>query len=406
MRIIRFDSVGGASGDMLLGALIGLGADAAELNRRLETLIPGEFKITAGPFESFGINGIQAGVELHEHDHHHHHHGDDDGHHGHHHHHHGRSFREIRELIQSSALPEKTRRLSLAVFTRLAQAEAKIHGKAVDDVHFHEVGAVDSIVDIVGCCLALELLGVDAVSVSSLPTGSGLVRCAHGIYPVPAPATAELLTGLKSRPCEDEPFEMVTPTGAALLAVWPKAEITAGAVVTGTANSFGKHPYKTRPNLLRALLYEETGAESENADEVILLETNIDDSTPEVTGHLCGLLAATPGVADAWTTPIMMKKQRPAVMLSILVKPVAKETVLELIFRESSTFGVREYPVVRHCLERRFEEVETPYGKIKVKVGLFRGREVSRSPEYEDCRRAAEAAGVPLKTVYQSCILN
>jgi len=125
-----------------------------------------------------------------------------------------------------------------------------------------------------------------------------------------------------------------------------------------------------------------------------------------VTGHLCGLLAATPGVADAWTTPIMMKKQRPAVMLSILVKPVAKETVLELIFRESSTFGVREYPVVRHCLERRFEEVETPYGKIKVKVGLFRGREVSRSPEYEDCRRAAEAAGVPLKTVYQSCILN
>lgn len=395
MKIIRFDSVGGASGDMLLGALIGLGADIDELNRRIGKLLPGEFEIKAVPFESFGINGIQAGVEVHDHHH------DDHGH-DHHDHCHGRRFREIRDLITASDLPERTRTLALAAFGALAEAEAEIHGLNPEDVHFHEVGAVDSIVDVAGSCLALELLGIDAVSVSTLPTGSGLVRCSHGIYPVPSPAAARLLAGLKSRPCDDEPFEMVTPTGAALLATWPKAEISAGATITAVAESFGRHVYKSRPNLLRALLYEDAAPAESGRDEVILLETNIDDSPPEVVGHLCGLLAEA-GAVDVWTTPVMMKKQRSAVMLSVLVAPERKEAVLELMFTESSTFGIREYPVLRHCLERKFEEIETPYGRIRMKIGLFRGRVVSRSPEYEDCRRAAEAAGVPLKTVYQSC---
>ncbi len=401
MRIIRFDSVGGASGDMLLGALIGLGADVKELNRLVGELIPGEFEIRTAPFESFGINGIQAGVVVHEH-HHAHGHGHDHEHGHEHDHSHGRTFRAIRGLITASALPERARALALATFTALAEVEGQIHGIAPDDVHFHEVGSVDSIVDVVGCCLAFDLLKIDAVSVSTLPTGSGVVRCSHGIYPVPSPATARLLVGLKSRPCDAEPFEMVTPTGAALLAAWPKAEIGAESEIVATADSFGRHAYKTRPNLLRALLYEDTARGAAGRDEVILLETNIDDSTPEVIGHLCGLLAGA-GAVDVWTTPIMMKKQRPAAMLSVLVARERKDAVVELLFTESSTFGIREYPVLRHCLERRFENVETPYGTVRVKIGLFRGREVSRSPEYEDCRRAAEAAGVPLKTVYQSC---
>ncbi len=393
MKIIRFDSVGGASGDMLLGTLIGLGADTAELNRQLSALIPDDFEINSKPYESFGINGIQASVDIHEHHHHHDHEHE-------HHHHHGRSFREIREIILSSKLNDRVKEMSVAVFTRLAAAEAKIHGKAMDEIHFHEVGAVDSIVDIIGCCLAYDMLGIDAVSVSSLPTGSGLVKCAHGIYPVPAPATAELLTELKSRPCEEEPFEMVTPTGAALLAAWPKAAVSASAGITATANSFGKHVYKTRPNLLRALLYEDTPGNA--PEQIVLLETNIDDSTPEQIGYLTERLLAA-GAADAWTTPVTMKKQRPAVLLSVLADEAKKAALIELIFAESTTFGIREIPVVRHCLERRFEEVETPFGKVKVKVGLRHGKVVSRSPEYEDCRRLAEAAGVPLKEIYRSC---
>lgn len=395
MKIIRFDSVGGASGDMLLGALVGLGADPRVLNRELAAMLPDEdFEIVVKPFESYGINGVQAAVDIHEHHHHHH------EEHGHHYHH-GRSFAEIREMINTSRFSDSVKSQSIQVFTKLAAAEGKIHGKPADEIHFHEVGAVDSIVDIVGCCLAFELLGIDAVSVSALPTGSGVVKCQHGIYPVPAPATAEILTELKSFPCEEEPFEMVTPTGAALLATWTKADISAAAQIFKTANSFGKHRLKTRPNLLRALLYETNEAGNNENPPLILLETNIDDSTPEAIGFLCQLLIEN-SAKDVWTTPVMMKKQRLGTMLSLLVEPEDKEKLLDLVFMNSSTFGVREFPVIRHCLKRHFEEVETPYGKIRIKVGSRHGQVISRSPEYEDCRRLANEAGVSFKLVYEA----
>ncbi|MDD5599167.1 MAG: LarC family nickel insertion protein, partial [Victivallaceae bacterium] len=204
MKIIRFDSVGGASGNMILGALIGLGADIGELNGELKKLLPDEFSIKSRPYESNGIsNGIQAEVEIPEH------HLHDDHHHEHEHHRHGRTFKDIRELIRNSALPSEVKDMSLKVFGALAEAEGKVHGRTADEIHFHEVGAVDSIVDIVGCCLAFYKLGAEAISVSLLPTGTGTFECRHGIYPLPAPATLEMLKlGLCSAPT-DEPFELL-----------------------------------------------------------------------------------------------------------------------------------------------------------------------------------------------------
>ncbi|MDD2403612.1 MAG: nickel pincer cofactor biosynthesis protein LarC [Lentisphaerae bacterium] len=396
MKIVRFDSVGGASGDMILGALVGLGADISELSIQLSALLPDEnFSITSAPYMSYGINGIQAIVTIkqkhHDHDHHH----DDDGHH--HDHKHERSFSEISDLIKNSILPEPVITQSLKVFTKLATAEAKIHNVPVENVHFHEVGAVDSIIDIVGSCLACHLLGIDAISVSTLPTGSGTVKCRHGIYPVPAPATTEMLTELATMPCDEEPFELVTPTGAALLASWSKNEITSNSRVIGIANSFGQHKLKTRPNLLRAILYEVTDIDR-NYEKAVVLETNIDDCSPEIIGNLCQKLTDK-GVLDVWTTSATMKKQRLGVILSVLVKEEMKSQIIEMIFRETTTFGIREYTVLRQCLERSFEKVETLYGTVRVKTGKWLGETLSRSPEFEDCRLLSEKSGVPLKTI-------
>lgn len=394
MKIIRFDSVGGASGDMILGALIGLGVNVDELNNELKSLIPDEFLIKSRPWQSHGINnGIQVEVEIHEHLHHHHH--DHDGHH--HHHQHGRNFNDIKALIENSDLASEVKAMSLKVFGALAEAEGKVHGKPAGEVHFHEVGAVDSIVDIVGCCLAFYKLDAEAISVSPLPTGTGTFKCQHGTYPLPAPATLEMLKcGLQSAPT-DEPFELLTPTGAALLAILPKAEIPADASVIKSSDSFGHRELNKRPNLLRASLYEKTG-EGEGKCKLTVLETNIDDSTPEVIGYAFNKLLEA-GALDVWTQPIAMKKQRTGILLSVLCSQNLKTELLELILTETSSFGVREYEVTRHCMQYRFEEKETPYGKVKIKVASYKGRDLSRSPEFEDCAALAEKHNVPLKEV-------
>ena len=201
MKYIHFDSVGGAAGDMLLGALIGLGADINILNKELSAMLPEEhFKIVVNPKASCGINGLEAAVNIEEHHHHHHHHdsGEHEHGHGHGHTHHHRNFKDIKEIVEHSKLTEEVKELTIEVFTELAKAEGKVHGKAMDEVHFHEVGAVDSIVDITGCCLAYHLLGIKGISVSALPVGQGTVKCQHGIYPLPAPATAALLKGMET----------------------------------------------------------------------------------------------------------------------------------------------------------------------------------------------------------------
>lgn len=400
MKIIRFDSVGGASGDMILGALIGLGADADVLNRELASLIPDEkFRIIAAPKESHGINGITARVEIDEPPHSHH------GH-DHHHDHGGRSFADIRQLIEKSGLTDTVKAMSIKVFAALAAAEGKIHNMTPDKVHFHEVGAVDSIVDITGCCLALEMLGVQGISVSPLPSGQGTFKCRHGIYPIPAPATVELMKNLKSV-LTDEPYELVTPTGAALLSVWPHVEVPGGSRLADASNSFGHRELNARPNLLRAILFE-TAENSvtehhDGTDAVMVLETNIDDCPAEFIGPIFDRLLSA-GALDVWTTPVMMKKQRPGIMLSVICRSDCRKALYDIIFKETTTFGIREYPVTRQCLDRRFEQADTPYGKVKIKVGSRNGMDITCSPEIDDCIRLSKESGTAVRDVYLAAV--
>ncbi|MDF7825221.1 nickel pincer cofactor biosynthesis protein LarC [Pontiellaceae bacterium B12227] len=397
MKTLHFESIGGASGDMILGALVSLGVSVEELNEELKSLNVDPFEIVVDDVVEQGMSGVRGNVVLHEHHHHHHDH-DHDHAHGHHH---GRHLSTIQKLIKKSALPEPVKFQALEVFQRIGEAEAAIHGVDIEKIHFHEVGAMDSIVDIVGCCLALEKLGVDEVSIRNLPQGHGTIECAHGTYPNPAPATLRILEGFPVQDV-DEPFEMVTPTGAALIATWRTAEVPIlGSRAVKTAYSFGHRKLSGRPNLLRATLYET--AEDQTADEVLVLECNLDDSTPELVGCLFDQLLET-GALDVFTTPIQMKKQRPAILLTVLCIPADREKMLDLIFRESTTFGIREYLSKRTVLERSFEEVETAFGPVRIKLGKRSGELLTASPEIEDCRKRAGESGVAVLDVYREAI--
>ncbi len=441
MKILRFDSVGGASGDMILGALVGLGVDPQYIERELRRLIPDSFRLNVGEKSEFGANGVYLTVDLNptaehshgdcdgEHDHKHaHSHGDGCGHkheheHSHGEHVHGRTFASIRRMIADSPLDEKTKRDAISAFEALAVAEAEAHQKPVDEVHFHEVGAVDSLVDTVGCVLALNALGVDGISLSPLPVGEGTFRCAHGVYPLPAPATSILLRnyGLPTS-SDNERCEMLTPTAAALFAVWEKKAIPTGARIVATANSFGTRKMQNRPNLLRASIYEtdnvveesgETSAKSTkleksavwearyNVETLYELATNVDDATGERLATVATALFDA-GALDVWTTPILMKKGRPACKLSALVAEEKREAVVDALFRTSGTFGVRETTVRRRSLARRWETVETSFGPIRVKIGAtLDGETLTVAPEFADVDDAARKAGVPFDRVYR-----
>jgi uncharacterized protein (TIGR00299 family) protein len=387
--ILHFESIGGASGDMILGALVGLGVSVDELNEELKSLNVDPFEVLVDDVVEQGMSGVRARVVVHGHHHHDHDHG----------HHHGRHLSTILTLIDESHLPDQVKANASNVFQRIGEAEAAIHGVDIEKIHFHEVGAMDSIVDIVGCCLALHKLGVDGVSIRSLPQGHGTIECAHGTYPNPAPATLRLLEGF---PCEqvDEPFELVTPTGAALLSSWRTAETpTAGCRATKSSYSFGHRKLNGRPNLLRATLCEM--AEDETADEVLVLECNLDDTTPELVGCLFDQLMES-GALDVFTTPVFMKKQRQGILLTVLCLSVDRDRMLDLIFRESTTFGIREYLSKRSVLNRTFENVETPYGPVRVKVGARNGEVITVSPEIEDCRKRASEKRVAVREVYRA----
>ena len=486
MKILRFDSVGGASGDMILGALVGLGVDPRYIERELRRLIPEPFALKVGEKSEFGATGVYLTVDLnpeeataedacelerekkccgqfksdgsccgkkqskHEHKHSHEHgrkhdcdysrehghkHDCDHSHehgrkhdckrsHEHEHEHvHGRTFASIRKMIADSPLDEKTKRDATAAFEALAVAEAEAHQKMVDEVHFHEVGAVDSLVDTVGCVLALNALGVDGISLSPLPVGEGTFRCAHGVYPLPAPATAILLRnyGLPTS-SDNERCEMLTPTAAALFAVWEKKAIPTGARIVATANSFGTRKMETRPNLLRASIYETNNVAEEsektpekslesaksnawearyNVETLYELATNVDDATGERLATVAIALFDV-GALDVWTTPIFMKKGRPACKLSALVAAEKREAVVDALFQTSGTFGVRETTVRRRSLARRWETVETAFGPIRVKVGeTLDGETLTAAPEFADVDDAARKAGVPFDRVYR-----
>lgn len=389
-RVLWFDSVGGASGDMILASLVDLGVRPADLNEALASLGDMHLSIEAHQHSSHGIQGTRLTVHTREHH----------GSHSHAGHAPHRHLSDIESMIKPGSLPDEVKRNSLGAFLRLAQAEATVHGSSPYEVHFHEVGALDAIADIVGACHALHLLRVDKVGCSPLPQGHGTIECAHGILPNPAPGTVELLKGFPVSHA-DEPFELVTPTGAALLSSWRSINTWPdGWIIKAVGHGFGQRTLKSRPNLLRATLLEPPPQNHADPESCLVLETNIDDTTPELVGALVQKLLSA-GAFDAFTTAIQMKKQRPGTLLTVLCSPDRKAIMLDLIFTESTTFGVREHLTRRTLLEREIIKVETPYGAIRLKLGRWHGTPVTASPEYEDCLAAAALHNVPVRVVYE-----
>ena len=407
---IRFDSVGGASGDMILSALAALGADLPAIEKTINSFFPEHLHFHAEPASGAGLNGLRVTVHAEHHHPHHEEWPDADAHHHHehgHHHHHGheshhshahRGLKEITALLEGAPLSAATRKLALDVFSALAEAEAKIHGKTPDTVHFHEVGAWDSVADIVGACLALEQLGVCGVSCGPLPSGVGTIHCAHGEMPNPAPATQELLAGM----CvvqTDEPSELVTPTGAALLRTWTRTleQVPPTGTVLKSAFGFGGRELSRRPNVLRATLLAEPSAAKE-ADSLLVLEANIDDCNPEWIASLVDALLRR-GALDVWQTPVVMKKGRAGIVLSVLAPAAIAPTLRENIFRATTTFGIRFYPVQRETLDRQMKTVQTLYGEVPVKLGFHNGTLITVSPEHDSCAAHAQAHGVAVRQV-------
>lgn len=392
MKVLRFDSTGGASGDMILAALVHLGANLDTIRDRLRSLPVEPFEITASTVVDGSVRGTRIEVKCCEHTHP------------------CRTLADIVGLISRADLPDRARQSAIAVFRRLAEAEAEVHGTSPDSIHFHEIGAVDSIVDIVSSCLAVDLLGAGMVTFGPLPVGRGAVKTDHGIMPLPVPAVAGLLKG-HAVSQTDEPFELVTPTGAALLATWAASQHACGGnssddssmIILGAGYGIGSRKLNGRPNAIRAMLMETAGQSGAGSDECLVLECNLDDAVPELIGSLAQRLMSE-GALDVFTTAIQMKKQRPGTLLTVLCRRDRKHDLLDLIFRESTTFGVREHAVARTVLERRHVEVETPYGKIRVKVGTWDGRDITWSPEHEDCARCAGEKNVPVRSVYEAAL--
>ncbi|HJQ33202.1 MAG TPA: nickel pincer cofactor biosynthesis protein LarC [Pyrinomonadaceae bacterium] len=395
MRTLYFDCFAGISGDMTLGALVAAGVDARELKEGVALLdLPG-YEIEFEKVDRSGITATRAVVRLTREEHHH------------------RHLSDIRKIIEGSRLGDSIKERALKIFGRLAEAEARVHDVPVEKIHFHEVGAVDAIVDVVGACVGFELLGVERFAASALHVGSGTVEMAHGRFPVPPPAVAELLKGAPVY-STDIRGELVTPTGAAIVATL--CESFGGLPrmrVEATGYGAGTREYKDFPNVLRLIVGEDAeedseskaaagaahvGAGSDADEELLMLETNVDDVSPQVLGHLLER-AFESGALDCFHTPVQMKKNRPGVLVSVLCRPSERERLLELLFAETPTLGVRSYAVTRRALEREAVTVETEFGTIAVKVGRHKGRVVSATPEYDECREAARRSGVALRVV-------
>jgi uncharacterized protein (TIGR00299 family) protein len=386
VRVAYFDCIAGIAGDMTLGALIDAGADFVELNATLQGLAIEPFTIAREEVEVQGVRAIKVDVNAPESSV-------------------IRTYASIRGLLDQSELPEDARHTAHRIFRRLAEAEAKVHNKEIELVTFHEIGALDSIVDIVGVAVGLSMLGVERAFASAVPTGFGMHRTEHGMAPIPSPAVVELLRGapMYSR---GVPFELVTPTGAAILSAvsegygdMPKMRLE------GVGYGAGTHRLDF-PNVLRIIVGEEhieAAAEPSPMTGELVLETNLDDLNPELYGYVLERLFAA-GAQDAWLTPIVMKKGRPGVTLSVLCSPDRAEAMKEIVFAETGTLGIRTHQLEKEALEREEIKVETPYGAVGVKIGRRKGRVVSVAPEFEDCARIAREADVPAKDVFAEAL--
>ncbi|MCP4644123.1 MAG: nickel pincer cofactor biosynthesis protein LarC [bacterium] len=382
MKTLYLDCFSGASGDMVVGTLIDLGVDFDALRAALESLAVDGFKVRAEKVNKKSIMATQFTVDV-----------DPDAPQPH------RHLRHVLEIIDGGDLPDAVKEASAATFRRIAECEAAVHGTTIEKVHFHEVGAVDSIVDIVGAHLALSLLDVDRVEASPLPLGSGTVTCAHGVIPVPAPATVRLLEGVPSFGTEVK-AELVTPTGAALVgdmaqAFGPMPLMRVERVGYGS----GTREFEDRANVLRGVIGEADTASGTHP--VTVIETNVDDTSAELLGALVADLIEA-GARDAFVTPIMGKKGRPAHLITILCDEDKASALAETVFRGSTTFGVRMRREERFCLEREWRTVATPWGPVRVKVGRALGQELVAAPEFDECRNCAEAAGVATRAVYEA----
>ncbi|MDD5748112.1 MAG: nickel pincer cofactor biosynthesis protein LarC [Actinomycetota bacterium] len=384
MKIAYFDCFSGISGDMVLGALVDLGLDVQELREVLSRLDLENFEIEEKEVLSYGLRATKVNVICEESRL-------------------VRTFNNIRELIVSSELPERVKEVTLEIFMRIARAESLIHGKPIDQVHFHEVGSVDSIVDIVGSAYGIHSLGIDVVYSSPLPMGHGMVKTLHGSIPVPAPAVLEILEGTPTYG-RGIPTEIVTPTGA--------------SIIKTLAISFGDSPpmriskvgYGAGskdigvPNLLRVITGDSIEAQVEGEEIASLISTNIDDMNPEFYDYVIERLL-TAGAQDAWLVPIQMKKTRPGIVVSVLCSPADAAKIKGILLEETSTFGLRTATVMKKAIERDVLEVSTEWGKVRVKVGRESGNITNISPEFADCAKIAEARGIPIKNVFRKAQL-
>jgi len=450
MKTLYLDLISGIAGDMFIAALLDLGVDSRRLERELKKLKLDGYHLHISRQQKSSIAGTKFDVHLahdhdhepghgHDHSHEHEHHTHEHEHHVHesacgvhhyahphdHHHDHGhshaseehshdhqRNFSEIKRLIAKSKLSGWVKQKSIAVFRRIAEAEGQIHGLPADEVHFHEVGAIDSIVDIVGAAIALELLGKPRVLSSPVVEGTGWIRCAHGRFPVPAPATLAILgaRGIGITQCE-EPHELVTPTGAAILAeLVEQFGVMENLVAEKIGFGLGTRDNKTRPNVVRAVLGTVANPHSAlrnpqsldwETDRIAVLETNLDDISSEILGSFVES-ALTAGALDVFHTPIQMKKSRPGVLLTVLCAEEDADRFSEMLLRETTAFGVRRTIAERRKLQREFTTVKTEHGEVTVKLGKLNGKVVQAAPEFESCRRAAAKANVPLKSIFEA----
>lgn len=418
-KVLYFDCFAGISGDMTLGALLDVGADLDYLRSELSKLDLGEFEITARKATRQGIAGtdVQVGwpgklispnicAPIHPN----HHHSHDGGPHSHHHpepttsqHYYGggadaghikaqdRNLGDIKALINHSALNAGVKSVSLRIFQALARAEAEVHGRSIEAIHFHEVGAIDSIVDIVGTAICIDYLGIEKIYASPLHLGSGFLKCAHGTLPVEAPATMALLKGVPVY-SNGIKHELVTPTGAAIITSLAEAFVPLPELVIERVGYGAGDNEIEIPNLLRIILAQQVPA------ALVMLESNIDDMNPQIYSHLFPLLFEE-GALDVYLTPIIMKKNRPGTVLSVLCPLSLAHRLEQIIFVETTTLGIRRLPVTRNCLQRELRSVQTPWGQVQVKAAVCDGQILRVAPEFEDCSRIARQHQVPLQEV-------
>lgn len=396
MKTLYLDTFSGASGNMLLGLLLDLGADKDLIFNELNKLNIGKYELKLNRVDKSGIDSTYFDVECEQFGH-----GimskikkltSDSAH--------FRNLKSILQILEESHLNSKIREKAEAVFTNLARAEAKVHGKTLHEVHFHEVGAVDTIIDIVGCVMALDNLGIEKVLCGRVQTGRGFIKCAHGLMPIPAPATAELLKDIPNYPGSIEK-ELITPTGAALLSVLVDEFTDMPDNFATEKVGYGAGTWDLEiPNVIRGYLGELKPIATKDSSSLYVLESNIDDMNPQFYDHVLRQILAC-GAQDAWITPIIMKKSRPANTLSVLLKQELIDTVTQVILKETTSIGVRYYPVERKIAERVLKPVTLVSGhKINIKYSYYNGELVNAMPEYEDCLKAATELNIPLKQIW------